>query len=279
MIITLKGCTASKHLGGLNFYSIIVNKSSGITVTLDKTTVSKDTAASATVSGTLTVSSGYTLSSVKIMMGGVDKTSEWYNSSTGAITISGISANVTITAVAVSESGSSSGSDESGEITGTTTWYIDHTANESACTLSVNIAGRGWAIAETSAAYSKIVGVPINTAHFFTTKDTQQVAVVKIASKGATTGELIDTVTATKDTTGNFAIITFPAVTLADGEYLSLFSADNSDINFMYGNGAITDANGIADSAFYSRVPTVYGSGSAWTSFNGSLGWSFGYTS
>lgn len=106
MIITLKGATATKHLGGLNFYSIIVNKSSGVTVTLSKTTVEKAAASSTTVTGTLTVAEGYTLSSVKIMMGTTDKTSAWYNASTGAITISGISANVVITAVATSNSGS-----------------------------------------------------------------------------------------------------------------------------------------------------------------------------
>ena len=106
MIITLKGATASKNLGGLNFYSILVNKSSGVTVTLDKTTVDKATASSTTVTGTLTVAEGYTLDSVKIMMGDTDKTSAWYNSSTGAITISSITANVVITAVATSNSGS-----------------------------------------------------------------------------------------------------------------------------------------------------------------------------
>lgn len=119
MIITLKGATASKNLGGLNFYSILVNKSSGVTVTLDKTTVSKDTAASETVTGTLTVAEGYTLESVKIMMGNTDKTSAWYNASTGAITISGITANVVITANATSNSGSGdSGSGDSGSTEG-----------------------------------------------------------------------------------------------------------------------------------------------------------------
>ena len=111
MIITLSGATATKHLGGLNFYSIIVNKSSGVTVTLDKTTVDKATAASATVTGKVTVADGYTLSSLVIKMGDTDKTSAWYNASTGAITISGITANVTIIAIAASESGSGDSGD------------------------------------------------------------------------------------------------------------------------------------------------------------------------
>lgn len=112
MIITLKGATASKNLGGLSFYSIIVNKSSGVIVTLDKTTVDKASASSTTVTGTLAVAEGYTLSSVKIMMGTTDKTSAWYNSSTGAITISSITANVVITANATSNSGSGDGGED-----------------------------------------------------------------------------------------------------------------------------------------------------------------------
>lgn len=115
MIITLTGATASKHLGGLNFYSIIVNKSSGVTVTLDKTTVDKDTASSTTVTGTLTVAEGYTLSSVTITMGGTDITSSCYDPSTGAITISGITGNVVVKATATSNSGSGdSGSGDNG---------------------------------------------------------------------------------------------------------------------------------------------------------------------
>lgn len=109
MIITLAGATATKHLGGLNFYSIIVNKSSGVTVTLDKTTVDKASASSTTVTGTLTVADGYTLSSVAITMGGTDITSSCYTESTGAISISGITGNVVITAKATSDSGEDNG--------------------------------------------------------------------------------------------------------------------------------------------------------------------------
>ena len=132
MIITLTGATATKHLGGLNFYSIIVNKSSGVTVTLDKTTVSKDTASTETVTGTLTVADGYTLSSVAITMGGTDITSSCYTESTGAISITGITGNIVITAKATSNSGSGdSGEDDGGEETTTLTLYQGY-ANENA---------------------------------------------------------------------------------------------------------------------------------------------------
>lgn len=142
MIIKLTGATATKSLGGLNFYSITVDKKSGgagITVTLDKTTIDKDAASSTTVTGSITVAEGYTLSSVKIMMGITDKTSAWYNSSTGAITISGITANVTITVTATSNSGSGdSGSDSGGNSGGNTTpsdklqgtWVLNDTITE-----------------------------------------------------------------------------------------------------------------------------------------------------
>lgn len=266
MIITLKGAIAAKHLGGMNFYSITVSKSDGITVMLSKSAVAKETAENETVTGKVTVESGYTIRSVKITMGGVDKTAEWYNGDTGAITITGMTDNVTIAAIA-------NVTEEKEE----TIWYIDHRAQENSFTTQVNIGGRGWCVADTNAAYKKIVGVPINTAHFFTTKATQQVAVMKIPSKNAASGELIATVTANKDASGNFAIIEFPTVTLQQGEYLSLFSADNSDIDFKYATAAVVDANGVSDKDFYTRVPKVYGSGTVWSVAAGSLGWSFGY--
>lgn len=160
----------------------------------------------------------------------------------------------------------------------TTTWYVNHLNNGAKFTSSVNIAGRGWTYMESNPAHTALVGKPINIAHFFTTLDSQQVTVTKMASKSATTGEVIATVTAMKDSSGDFAIITFPEVTLADGEYLSLFSGTDANINFYYASGAVTDANGLTDVGFISRVPQVYGSGTAWTEFaSGSLGWSFGY--
>ena len=160
-----------------------------------------------------------------------------------------------------------------------TTWYINHLDNVNSFSSSVNIAGRGWVISDTNAAYDALIGKPINTAAFFTNKTSQNVAVTKISSKGAESGELIATVTATiPSATKQLATITFPEVTLADGEYLSLFSQDDANINFYYASGSVTDANGIADNGFMSRTPKVYGSGTAYTEFAGCLGFSFGYT-
>lgn len=112
MIIILSGATATKHLGGLNFY-YIRNYTSGMDLTLSQSSVKKDEASTTAITGTLIVKDGYTLSeAVVIKMGSVDKTSAWYNASTGAITIpaGSLTDNVTISGKATSNS--SSGEDD-----------------------------------------------------------------------------------------------------------------------------------------------------------------------
>lgn len=233
MIITLKGATASKHLGGLNFYSISVNKSSGVTVTLDKTSVSKDTAASETVTGTLTVAEGYTLSSVKIMMGDTDKTSAWYNSSTGAITISGITANVTITAIAASNSGS--GDSGSGETEETTTWYIDH-ANQLIDNNVDITAGSGLGINVGAFAYmdatnALLVGKPINTVQYFV--HTNGKFTFYKWNKATDTLTEIESVTLSNAGTATLQTHKFSnEFTLASGEYLAF--GNTTDVGKIY---------------------------------------------
>ena len=162
-----------------------------------------------------------------------------------------------------------------------TTWYIDHTGNASKFTSSCNIEGRGWAISDNNDVYKALIGKPINTAAFFTNKRSQNVTVMKIASKGATTGEVIANVTATTTGSGKqLATIQFPDVTLKSGEYLSLFSQEDKNIQFYYSASSVKDsATGEVDQAFYSRLPILYGTGTAWAETPGmSLGWSFGYT-
>lgn len=115
---------------------------------------------------------------------------------------------------------------------------------------------------ETNPAYSAIINKPINTAAFFTTKLSQEVTITKMSTKDTSEGDIIATVTATiPSETKQLAVITFPEVTLATGEYLSLFSSDNDNINFYYSGSAVTDANNIKDAGFISRTPVVYGSG------------------
>ena len=94
---------------------------------------------------------------------------------------------------------------------------------------------------------------------------------------------VIATVTATSSGNGKeLAIINIPTVTLNDGECLMVFASANDQINFYYASGnSVTDVNGIVDGNFYGRVPQVFGSGTAWTSYSTSLclGISVGYTS
>ena len=161
-----------------------------------------------------------------------------------------------------------------------TTCYIDHTKNKAKFTSSCNTAGRGWAIADSNPAYSHLVGKPINTAAFFTNKTSQTVTVMKVQSYRSTTGEVIATVTATiPHASKQLAVIYFPEVTLKEGEYLSLFSQEDSDIQFYYTTDAVEDASGVLDNGFYTRLPILYGSGVNWSLADDScLGWSFGYT-
>ena len=181
-------------------------------------------------------------------------------------------------------SGSGSGGNAGVEDTSGATWYVNHLANGSKCTANVNIAGRGWAHVPGSAAYSAYVGKPVNTIGFFTNLASQNVTIGKVVEKGGVDAmETIATVTAVNPsgTAKGFCYITFPTVTLAEGECLVMFAQDDDKINFYYnGSGSLTDANGIVDTNFYGRVPKVYGSGTAWTAYPTqkiSLGISVGY--
>lgn len=164
-----------------------------------------------------------------------------------------------------------------------TTWYVDHTNQVNSFIASVNIAGRGWTHVPGTPAYEAYVGKPINTLGFFTDKASQDVTIVVGPEKGTMEdSRVLATVTAT--TSGNakeLAVITFPEVTLADKECLMIFASANDDINFYYnGTNSVTDANGLVDGNFYGRVPQVFGSGTAWSSYNDKLclGISVGYT-
>lgn len=171
--------------------------------------------------------------------------------------------------------------DEEGDTPASTVWYIDHRNNISRFTSAVNTAGLGWCHVPSTDTYKAYVGKPINAIGFFTDFASQTVTIMKVPEKGdVTSGTIIATKTATGSGTKEFVYVTFPTVTLADGECLAAFTQDDTNINFYYASGsAVTDANGVVDSNFYGRVPKVYGSGTAWTSYNASicLGWSIGY--
>lgn len=279
MIITLKGADFSKNnIGTLSTWRIIKNLKN---VTTSNTVTSIDKgAADKSYTATFTINSEYTFSSATVTMGGEDITSSlvWNTDKTSAtLTIAEVTGNVIISIIATSTS--TGGGGEGGGESGVTTWYINHLNNSAKFTNNTNVAGRGWTLLATNAAYQQIIGKPINTMHLFTNKASQEIVIMKLASKGATTGEIVDTITLTKDSAGNFAIGRFNEVTLQAGEYLAFGCSDNADVHFFYATGAVTDANGVVDKGFHSRVPKVYGSGTAWTEYaQGSLGWSLGYT-
>lgn len=207
------------------------------------------------------------MSKIGVKMGGNDVTADSFNASTGQIHIPEVTGDIHI--------------DESVEHEVVeTTWYIDHTKNKSKFTSSCNTGGRGWAIADANPAYSQLIGKPINTAAFFTNKTSQTVTVMKVPSYRATSGEVIATVTATIPAASKqLAVIYFPEVTLKEGEYLSLFSQEDANIQFYYTSAAVEDASGVVDNGFYTRLPILYGSGTNWSLADMScLGWSFGYT-
>lgn len=106
MIITLKGCTATAFIGGLNFYKISKGTVSGSTVTINASTINKDEATSTSARDIATVSlnSGYENLVVTVTMGGA--TVNWY--ADGKVTIpanTAVTGDIKISASATAVSG------------------------------------------------------------------------------------------------------------------------------------------------------------------------------
>ena len=86
MIITLKGCTASASIGGLNFYSVSKGTvGSGVSVNITTSTINKDAATSTSARdiATVALNSGYENLVVTVTMSGT--TVSWY--ADGKVTI------------------------------------------------------------------------------------------------------------------------------------------------------------------------------------------------
>lgn len=92
MIITLKGCTATAFIGGLNFFKVSRGTVSGAVVTIATSTINKDeaTSTSARELATVVLNSNYENLVVTVTMGGT--TVNWY--ADGKVTIP---ANTTVT--------------------------------------------------------------------------------------------------------------------------------------------------------------------------------------
>lgn len=86
MIITLKGCTATAFIGGLNFFKVSKGTVSGATVTISQSTISKDaaTSTSARQIAIVALNSGYETLVVTVTMGGTT-VNHWY--ADGEVTI------------------------------------------------------------------------------------------------------------------------------------------------------------------------------------------------
>jgi hypothetical protein len=206
-------------------------------------------------SATLTADTGYTLDSVTVTMGGVDITSTAYSS--GTVTIASVTGNIVITASATSD-------------TPTETWY--HSAQSMSSGAAVNLAGRGWCYRDNI--NDDLIGVPINAIKFWTNSAISN-GDVSISVVDKNTSEPISTTTATYTKTGSTIeeiTVVFPdTLTLQSGQYLSFFSQASTNFQFVFASVG----SGVG---FYSRVPKVYGSGTAWTeSTNGDIRISVGY--
>ena len=93
MIITLKGCTATAFIGGLNFFKVSRGTVSGASVTIATSTINKDeaTSTSAREIATVALNSNYENLVVTVTMGGTT-VNNWYKN--GKVTIP---ANTTVT--------------------------------------------------------------------------------------------------------------------------------------------------------------------------------------
>lgn len=283
MIITLIGADFSaSNIGTLSTWRIARSLGAGATYE-GVTSVDKGAA----FTGTVIIADGYELGTagVTVTMGGV-VLSGAHSISGNVITIniSSVTGNVFIAVPTVNtNTGEEDGGEsEEPEVT-ETIWYVDYRNQADAFTVEVNISGRGWAYQTSSDAYKAYVGQPVNTIGFFTTKTEGQMVTLWVGPEQGTVaeGNYLGTYTSTSSDSSekHFTTITFPAITLNEGEVLAAFAQENNDIHFYYaGKSSIVDANGNSTGGFWSRAPQVYGSGTSWTNAGDMyLGWSIGY--
>jgi hypothetical protein len=188
-------------------------------------------------------------------MGGTDITSTAYSS--GTITIASATGNIVITASATAD-------------TPTETWYI--TGAKPTTVGSVNTAGRGWCYRDNL--NGDLIGKTINAIKFWTNSAiTNGDVSISVVDRNNT--EPISTLTSTYTKTGStleeITVVFNDTLTLSSGQYLSFFSQTSTNFQFAFHSSG-------SSVGFYSRLPKVYGSGTAWTeSTSGDLRVSVGY--
>ena len=283
MIITIKGADFSAaNIGTLSTYIISKSIGSGAVYEIPNF-VEKNSSAT----WTITLNEGYTFGTYSVTMGG-ETVTPTVADNVMTISIPSVTGNVRIVVATINES---TGEEDNPivppvepEIPTTTTWYVDHRNNSAKLTSSVNKAGRGWCHEVNTPAYNAYVGKPVNTVAFFTKFASQEVTVM-VGTTNSTPEQcrLIGTFTATNSngSSKGLASITFPTLTLNQGEHLILFAQASDAIDFYYATAAVNDANGLVDTGFHGRVPKVYGTGTAWQQMSKAgtytLGWSIGY--
>lgn len=187
----------------------------------------------------LTVDYGV-IDSVTVTMGGVDITSDVYDSQTKIITISAVTGAVVITATSAA----------------TVTVYrgqvvIDHPEY---FTNSIVAGSRGWAYVDNP------IGVPINAIWFNTeTAVTNGVVTVGVADVNTATLKRSQTATYNKIGTDKelIQVVFDEAYTLTENEVFIFFCQDSINFNVLYSMGQF-----VVTETQYNRVPQIYGSGS-----------------
>ena len=218
MIITLKGCTATAFIGGLNFFKVSRGTVSGASVTIATSTINKDeaTSTSAREIATVALNSNYENLVVTVTMGGTT-VNNWYKN--GKVTIP---ANTTVTGdikISASATAINTGGDvvePEPEEPGTTTNYT-FTINPTQSTATVTLSASGYSQSGNS------ITVPENTSVAW-----------KVSASGYT--EQSGTHKVTKDENMNIAL---SAIQQGDIVDLSTISYEKTS-DVTYNNGAIT---------------------------------------
>lgn len=145
MIITLKGCTATAFIGGLDFFSVKKGTVSGADVTIRTSTINKDaaTSTSAREIATVALKSNYENLVVTVTMGGTT-VNNWYKN--GKVTIPAnttVTGDIKISASATAVSGGGGVVDPEPEEPGTTQKYT-FTINPTPSTATVTLTASGY---------------------------------------------------------------------------------------------------------------------------------------
>ena len=193
---------------------------------------------------------------VKVEMGGIDITSTAYNEASGAISIQAVTGDIVI-----SEK--------------TLTQYTNRFSSASSYTNAVNTGGYGWA---DSGATASIINKPVNLIKIKTSASSGTLEIGVAASVNATAEQITQVQSVSFDSSmisGGYAYVKLPnTITLTGTQLIVLYPENEPNFIWYYRIG------GISGTGFYTRVPVVRTSGTAWSSAaNALLGFDYFYVS